>query len=152
MDRLGAEFWFNISNFDMSPLGMTVFSENLDAALRRLKVMMRDLTFSKELLNRERARIIDDFEDYIDDNARQQSFFAITCTNTIRTGARGTRTALENLTARDLQHFWDQTLRAKVLFFYVISDLSKSEIDRSLRVMTYNRVRDGFPTTSPAKT
>ena len=56
----------------------------------------------------------------------------------------GTRTALENLAAQDLQQFWDQTLRAKVLFFRVTSDLSKSEIERSLRVMTDNRPRDGF--------
>ena len=60
MDRLGAEFWFNISDRYVT-VGLTVFSENLDAALKHLKVMMRDLTFSKELLKRERARIIDDF-------------------------------------------------------------------------------------------
>ena len=48
------------------------------------------------------------------------------------------------MTAQDLQQFWDQTLRAKVLFFRVTSDLSKSEIERSLRAMTDNRPRDGF--------
>ena len=143
MDRLGAEFWFNISNFYVT-VGLTVFSENLDAALRRLKVMMRDLTFSKELLNRERARIIDDFEDYIDDRETTE-LFRYHLYKYHKDRRRGTRTALENLTVQDLQEFWDKTLRAKVLFFYVISDLSESEIERSLRVMKYNRVRDGFP-------
>ena len=66
MDRLGAEFWFNISDRYVT-VGLTVFSENLDIALKRLKAMMEDLEFSEELLNRERARIIDDFEDYVDD-------------------------------------------------------------------------------------
>ncbi len=142
MDRLGAEFWFNISNRYVT-VGMTVFSENLDAALKHLKVMMRDLTFSKELLNRERARIIDDFEDYIEDNATTE-IFRYHLYKSDRDRREGTLTALENLTAQDLQQFWDQTLRAKVLFFRVTSDLSKSEIERSLRVMTHNRIRDGF--------
>lgn len=142
MDRLGAELWFNISNL-YTTVNLTVFSENLDAALRHLKAMMEDLRFSEELLNRERARIIDKFEDYIDDHD---------VTETLRHHLYkydedrrvGTRTALENLTAQDLQQFWDQTLRAKVLFFRVTSDLSKSEIERSLRVITDNRPRDGF--------
>ena len=124
-------------------VSLTVFSENLDAALRHLKAMIEDLRFSEELLNRERARIIDKFEDYIDDHD---------VTETLRYHLYkydkdrrvGTRTALENLTAQDLQQFWDQTLRAQVLFFRVTSDLSKSEIERSLRVMTDNRHRDGF--------
>ena len=142
MDRLGAELWFNISNL-YTTVNLTVFSENLDAALRHLKAMMEDLRFSEELLNRERARIIDKFEDYIDDRD---------VTETLRHHLYkydedrrvGTRTALENLTVQDLQQFWDQTLRAQVLFFRVTSDLSKSEIERSLRVMTDNRPRDGF--------
>ena len=141
MDRIGAEFWFNISDRYVT-VNLTVFSENLDAALRRLKVMMRDLTFSKELLNRERARIIDDFEDYVDDRGVAEIFrYHLYYGKDRREGSRKT---LENLTAQDVQHFWDQTLRAKVLFFRVTSDLSKSEIERSLRVMTHNRVRDGF--------
>ncbi|MCE2432405.1 MAG: insulinase family protein [Candidatus Latescibacteria bacterium] len=142
MDRLGAEFWFNISDRYVT-IGMTVFSENLDAALKRLKVMMEDLKFSEELLNRERARIIDDFEEYINDH-RGTEIFRYHLYKYDRYRREGTRTALENLTAQDLQQFWDQTLHAKVLFFRVTSDLSKSEIARSLRVMTYNRPRDGF--------
>lgn len=144
MDRLGAEFWFNISNFYVT-VGMTVFSENFEAALKRLKAMMRDLTFSEELLDRERARIIDDFEDYVDDHGVTE-IFRYHLYKYDKDRRRGTRTTLENLTARDLQHFWDKTLRAKVFFFYAISDLSKSKIERSLRVMTHNRPRDGFPT------
>ena len=142
MDRLGAEFWFNISDRYVT-VNLTVFSENLDAALKRLKVMMRDLAFSKELLNRERARIIDDFEEYINDH-RGTEIFRYHLYKYDRDRREGTRTALENLTAQDLQQFWDQTLRAKVLFFRLTSDLGKSEIERSLRVMTHNRVRDGF--------
>ena len=149
MDRLGAEFWFNISNRYVT-VNLTVFSENLDAALKRLKVMMRDLTFSKELLNRERARIIDDFEEYINDH-RGTEIFRYHLYKYDRDRREGTRTALENLTARDLQQFWDRTLRAKVLFFRVTSDLGKSEIERSLRVMTHNRVRDGFSPRSRPK-
>ena len=144
MDRLGAEFWFSISNLYVT-VGMTVFSENLDAALRHLKAMMGDLVFREELLDRERARIIDDFEDYIDDRETTE-FFRYHLYKYDKDRRRGTRTALENLTVRDVQQFWDKTLRAKVLFFYAISDLSESEIERSLRVMTHNRVRDGFPT------
>ena len=142
MDRLGAEFWINISNFYVT-VGMTVFSENFEAALKRLKAMMEDLKFSEELLNRERARIIDDFEDYIDDHEVTE-FFRYHLYTYDKDRRRGTRKALENLTSQDLQQFWDQTLRAKVLFFRVTSDLSKSEIERSLRVMTDNRPRDGF--------
>ena len=142
MDRLGAEFWINISSFYVT-VGMTVFSENLDAALKRLKAMMEDLKFSEELLNRERARIIDDFEDYIDDHEVTE-FFRYHLYRYDKDRRRGTRTALENLTVQDLQKFWDKTLRAKVLFFYVISDLNESEIDRGLRVMRDNRPRDGF--------
>ena len=142
MDRLGAEFWFNISDRYVT-VNLTVFSENFEAALRRLKVMMKDLTFSKELLNRERARIIDDFEDYIDDHEVTE-VFRYHLYKYDRDRWRGTRKALENLTAQDLQQFWDQTLRAKVLFFRVTSDLDKSEIERSLRVMMDNRSRDGF--------
>ena len=142
MDRLGAEFWFNISDRYVT-VNLTVFSENLDAALRRLKAMMEDLKFSEELLNRERARIIDKFEDYIDDHEVTETlrYYLYKYDEDRRIG---TRTALENLTAQDLQQFWDQTLRAKVLFFRVTSDLSKSEIERSLRVVTDNRPRDGF--------
>ena len=141
MDRLGAEFWINISDRYVT-VNLTVFSENLDAALKRLKAMMEDLKFSEELLNRERARIIDDFEDYVDDH----KVTGIFCYHLYQDKYRreGSRTALENLTAQDLQQFWDQTLRAQVLFFRVTSDLSKSEIERSLRVMTDDRPRDGF--------
>ena len=128
---------------DYVTVNLTVFSENLDAALKRLKVMIRDLKFSKELLNRERARIIDNFEDYVDDHEVTE-IFRYHLYKSDRDRREGTRAALENLTARDLQQFWDQTLRAKVLFFRVTSDLSKSEIERSLRVITHNRVRDGF--------
>ncbi len=142
MDRLGADFWFNISNRYVT-LNLTVFSENFEAALRHLKAMMEDLKFSEELLNRERARIIDDFEDYVDDH-EVIGIFCYHLYKSDRDRREGSRTALENLTSQDLQHFWDQTLRAKVLFFRVTSDLSKSEIERSLRVMTHNRVRDGF--------
>lgn len=142
MDRLGAEFWFNISNFYVT-VGMTVFSENLDVALKRLKAMMEDLKFSEELLNRERARIIDKFEDYIDDNEVTE-IFRYHLYKSDKDRRIGTRTALENLTAQDLQQFWDRTLRAKVLFFRVTSDLSKSDIERSLRVMTDDRPRDGY--------
>ncbi len=142
MDRLGAEFWFNISDRYVT-VNLTVFSENLDVALKRLKVMMEDLKFSEELLNRERARIIDDFEEYINDH-RGTEIFRYHLYKYDRDRREGTRTALENLTVEDLQQFWDQTLHAKVLFFRVTSDLSKSEIARSLRVMTYNRPRDGF--------
>ena len=142
MDRLGAEFWFNISNFYVT-VGMTVFSENLDVALKRLKVMMEDLRFSEELLNRERARIIDKFEDYIDDNMAVE-IFRYHLYKYDEDRRVGTRTALENLAAQDLQQFWDQTLRAQVLFFRVTSDLSKSEIERSLHVITHNRPQDGF--------
>lgn len=141
MDRLGAEFWFNISDRYVT-VNLTVFSENLDVALKRLKAMMEDLEFSEELLNRERARIIDDFEDHVDDH----EVTGIFCYHLYQGEYRreGSRTALENLTAQDLQQFWDQTLRAKVLFFRVTSDLSKSKIERSLRVMTDDRPRDGF--------
>ena len=142
MDRLGADFWFNISDRYVT-LNLTVFSENFEAALRHLKAMMEDLKFSEELLNRERARIIDDFEDYVDDR-EVIGIFGYHLYKSDRDRREGSRTALENLTAQDLQQFWDQTLRAKVLFFRVTSDLSKSEIERSLRVMTHNRVRDGF--------
>ena len=142
MDRLGAEFWFNISDRYVT-VNLTVFSENLDVALKRLKVMVEDLKFSEELLNRERARIIDDFEEYINDH-RGTEIFRYHLYKYDRDRREGTRTALENLTVEDLQQFWDQTLHAKVLFFRVTSDLSKSEIARSLRVMTYNRPRDGF--------
>ena len=142
MDRLGAEFWFNISDRYVT-VNLTVFSENLDAALKRLKVMMEDLIFSEELLNRERARIIDDFEDYVDDH-EVTGIFGYHLYKSDRDRREGSRKALENLTSQDLQQFWDQTLRAKVLFFRVTSDLSKSEIERSLRVMTDNRPRDGF--------
>ena len=142
MDRLGAEFWFNISDRYVT-VNLTVFSENFEAALRHLKAMMEDLTFSEELLNRERARIIDDFEDYVDDHEVTE-IFRYHLYKSDRDRREGTRTALENLTARDLQKFWDRTLHAKVLFFRVTSDLSKSEIERSLRVMTHNRPRDGF--------
>ena len=142
MDRLGAEFWSNISDRYVT-VGLTVFSENLDAALIRLKAMMEDLEFSEELLNRERARIIDDFEEYINDHHGTE-IFRYHLYKYDRDRREGTRTALENLTAQDLQQFWDQTLRAEVLFFRVTSDLSKSEIERSLRVMTNNRPRDGF--------
>ena len=141
MDRLGAEFWFNISDRYVT-VNLTVFSENLDAALKRLKAMMEDLKFSEELLNRERARIIDDFEDYVDDHEVTGIFSYHLYQGKYR--REGSRTALENLTAQDLRQFWDQTLRAKVLFFRVTSNLSKSEIERSLRVITHNRVRDGF--------
>lgn len=141
MDRIGAEFWFNISDRYVT-VNLTVFSENLDVALKRLKAMMEDLEFSEELLNRERARIIDDFEDHVDDH----EVTGIFCYHLYQGEYRreGSRTALENLTAQDLQQFWDQTLRAKVLFFRVTSDLSKSKIERSLRVMTDDRPRDGF--------
>ncbi len=141
MDRLGAEFWFNISDRYVT-VNLTVFSENLDVALKRLKAMMEDLEFSEELLNRERARIIDDFEDHVDDH----EVTGIFCYHLYQGEYRreGSRTALENLTAQDLQQFWDQTLCAKVLFFRVTSDLSKSKIERSLRVMTDDRPRDGF--------
>ena len=142
MDRLGAEFWFNISNRYVT-VGMTVFSENLDAALRHLKAMMEDLSFSEELLNRERARIIDDFEEYINDH-KGTEIFRYHLYKYDKDRRIGTRTALENLTVEDLQQFWDRTLRAKGLFFRVTSDLSKSEIERSLRVMTDDRPRDGF--------
>ena len=142
MDRLGAEFWFNISDRYVT-VNLIVFSENFEAALKRLKVMMRDLIFSEELLNRERARIIDDFEDYVDDHEVTE-IFRYHLYKSDRDRREGSRKALENLTSRDLQQFWDRTLRAKVLFFRVTSDLSKSEIERSLRVMTHNRVRDGF--------
>ena len=142
MDRLGAEFWIHISNLYVT-VNLTVFSENLDAALRHLKAMMEDLRFSEELLNRERARIIDKFEDYIDDNMAVE-IFRYHLYKYDEDRRIGTRTALENLAAQDLQQFWDQTLRAKVLFFRVTSDLSKSEIERSLRVMTDDRPRDGF--------
>lgn len=141
MDRLGAEFWFNISDRYVT-VNLTVFSENLDAALKRLKTMMEDLKFSEELLNRERARIIDDFEDYVDDHEVTGIFSYHLYQGKYR--REGSRTALENLTAQDLRQFWDQTLRAKVLFFRVTSNLSKSEIERSLRVMTDDRPRDGF--------
>ena len=120
-----------------------MFSKNFEAALRHLKVMMEDLTFSEELLNRERARIIDDFEEYINDH-RGTEIFRYYLYISDRDRREGTRTALENLTVKDLQQFWDQTLRARVLFFRVTSDLSKSEIRRSLRVITHNRPRDGF--------
>lgn len=142
MDRLGAEFWFNISDRYVT-VNLTVFSENFEAALRRLKAMMEDLKFSEELLNRERTRIIDDFEDYIDDHDVTEilRYYLYKYDEDRRVG---TRTALENLTAQDLQQFWNRTLCAKVLFFRVTSDLSKSEIERSLRVMTDNRPRDGF--------
>ena len=142
MDRLGAEFWVHISDRYVT-VNLTVFSENLDAALRHLKAMMEDLKFSEELLNRERARIIDDFEDYIDDNMGAE-IFRYHLYKYDEDRRIGRRKALENLMAQDVQQFWDQTLRAKVLFFRVTSDLSKSEIERSLRVMTHNRVRDGF--------
>ena len=142
MDRLGAEFWFNISDRYVT-VGLTVFSENLDVALKRLKVMMEGLKFSEELLNRERARIIDDFEEYIDDH-KGTEIFRYHLYKYDKDRRIGTRTALENLTVEDLQHFWGRTLRAKDLFFRVTSDLSKSEIERSLRVMTDNRSRDGF--------
>ena len=142
MDRLGAEFWFNISDRYVT-VRLTVFSENFEAALRHLKAMMEDLKFSEELLNRERTRIIDDFEDYIDDRGVTE-IFRYHLYKYDRDRREGTRTALENLTVEDLQQFWDQTLRARVLFFRVTSDLSKSEIERSLRVMTHNRPRDGF--------
>ena len=142
MDRLGAEFWFHISDRYVT-VSLTVFSENLDAALRQLKVMMRDLTFSKDLLDKERARIIDKFEDYIDDNMGTE-IFRYHLYKYDEDRRIGTRTALENLTVEDLQQFWDQTLRAQVLFFRVTSDLSKSEIERSLHVMTDDRPRDGF--------
>lgn len=142
MDRLGAEFWFNISDRYVT-VGLTVFSENLDAALKRLKAMMEDLKFSEELLNRERARIRDDFEDYVDDHDITEVFRYHLYYDKDRQRI-GSRTAVENLTAQDLQQFWDQTLCAQVLFFRVTSDLSKSEIERSLRVMTDNRPRDGF--------
>ncbi len=142
MDRLGAEFWFNISDRYVT-VNLTVFSENLDAALRHLKAMMEDLKFSEELLNRERARIIDDFEDYVD-NHDITEVFRYHLYEYEKDQRIGSRTALENLTAQDLQQFWDQTLRAQVLFFRVTSDLSKSEIERSLRAMTDNRLRDGF--------
>lgn len=142
MDRLGAEFWFNISNRYVT-VNLTVFSENLDAALRQLKAMMEDLRFSEELLNRERARIIDDFEEYINDH-KGTEIFRYHLYKYDKDRRIGTRTALENLTVEDLQQFWDRTLRAKGLFFRVTSDLSKSEIARSLRVMTRNRPRDGF--------
>ena len=141
MDRLGAEFRFNISDRYVT-VNLTVFSENLDAALKRLKAMMEDLKFSEELLNRERARIIDDFEDYVDDHEVTGIFSYHLYQGKYR--REGTRTALENLTVEDLRQFWDQTLRAKVLFFRVTSNLSKSEIERSLRVMTGDRPRDGF--------
>ena len=142
MDRLGAEFWFNISDRYVT-VNLTVFSENFEATLRRLKAMMEDLKFSEELLNRERTRIIDDFEDYIDDHDVTEilRYYLYKYDEDRRVG---TRTALENLTAQDLQQFWNRTLCAKVLFFRVTSDLSKSEIERSLRVMTDNRPRDGF--------
>ena len=142
MDRLGAEFWFNISDRYVT-VNLTVFSENLDVALKRLKVMVEDLRFSEELLNRERARIIDKFEDYIDDNEVTE-IFRYHLYKFDKDRREGTRTALENLTAQDLQQFWDRTLRAKVLFFRVTSDLSKSDIERSLRVMTNDRPRDGY--------
>ena len=142
MDRLGAEFWFNISNRYVT-VNLTVFSENLDAALRHLKAMMEDLRFSEELLNRERARIIDDFEKYINDH-KGTEVFRYHLYKYDKDRRIGTRTALENLTVEDLQQFWDQTLRAQVLFFRVTSDLSKSEIERSLHVMTDDRPRDGF--------
>ena len=141
MDRIGAEFWFNISDRYVT-VNLTVFSENLDVALKRLKAMMEDLEFSEELLNRERARIIDDFEDHVDDH----EVTGIFCYHLYQGEYRreGSRTALENLTTQDLQQFWNRTMCAKVLFFRVTSDLSKSEIERSLRVMTDNRPRDGF--------
>ena len=142
MDRLGAEFWFNISDRYVT-VRLTVFSENFEAALRHLKAMMEDLKFSEELLNRERTRIIDDFEDYIDDRGITE-IFRYHLYKYDRDRREGTRTALENLTVEDLQQFWDRTLRARVLFFRVTSDLSKSEIERSLRVMMHNRPRDGF--------
>ncbi len=142
MDRLGAAFWFNISDRYVT-VGLTVFSENLDAALKRLKAMMENLKFSEELLDRERARIIDDFEEHINDH-KGTEIFRYHLYKYDKDRREGTRTALENLTAADVQKFWDRTLRAKVLFFRVTSDLSKSEIERSMRVMTDNRVRDGF--------
>ena len=142
MDRLGAEFWFNISDRYVT-VNLTVFSENLDAALRHLKAMMEDLRFSEELLNRERARIIDDFEEYINDY-KGTEIFRYHLYKYDKDRRIGTRTALENLTVEDLQQFWDRTLRAKVLFFRVTSDLSKSEIERSLHMMTDDRLRDGF--------
>ncbi len=142
MDRLGAAFWFNISDRYVT-VGMTVFSENLDAALKRLKAMMENLKFSEELLDRERARIIDDFEEHINDH-KGTEIFRYYLYKYDKDRREGTRTALENLTAADVQKFWDRTLRAKVLFFRVTSDLSKSEIERSLRVITHNRSRDGF--------
>ena len=100
MDRLGAEFWFNISDRYVT-VNLTVFSENLDAALKRLKVMIRDLTFSKELLNRERARIIDNFEDYVDDHEVTE-IFRYHLYKSDRDRREGTRAALENLTAQRL--------------------------------------------------
>ena len=142
MDRLGAEFWFNISDRYVT-VNLTVFSENFETALKCLKAMMEDLIFSEELLNRERARIIDDFEDYVDDH-EVTGIFGYHLYKSDRDRREGSRKALENLTSQDLQQFWDRTLRAKVLFFRVTSDLSKSEIERSLRVMTDNRPRDGF--------
>lgn len=142
MDRLGAEFWIGISDRAVT-VGITAFSENLDAALRRLKEMLDALTFSEALLNRERARIIDDFEDHIDDH-KNTEIFRYHLYDSEEDKRRGTRTALENLTAGDLQRFWDQTLRAKVLYFRVTSDLGATDIERHLQVIAHGRPRDGF--------
>ena len=142
MDRLGAEFWINISDRAVT-VGIATFSENLDAALRRLKKMLDNLTFSEALLDRERARIIDDFEDHIDDREMTETF-RYHLYEAEEDRRRGTRTALENLTAEHLQRFWDQTLRAKVLYFKVTSDLGAADIERHLQVIAQGRPRDGF--------
>jgi len=141
-DRLGAYVQFRVSDLDVT-VKIRVFSENLDETLMLVHTLLEDLHFDDDALNQNRTQIMSVFEKYVDNKSLSSVLIDRLFSN--KENRRiGTRQGIARVTADDLNTYVLKTRQAKVLYFKVVSDLDKAQIEKSLKIFTDRRLQDGF--------
>lgn len=142
LDRLGGGIHFLASDLDVT-VKVRAFSENLQEVLSLVHGFLTSLQFTDGEVAQNRQVSIESLEQYIagtkDVALLRNYLFALQADRRI-----ATRQGIELVTALDLNRYVQQTLHAEVLYFKVISDLSKKEITQCVRIFTEARLQDGF--------
>ena len=144
LELLGASVETHVSETDFF-ISIWCFSRNLEKVLNLVATVIAQANFSEAELATVKRQEFNNMEAALQEPDRVLAAsheYVVYGMNSY--GKFGSRAAIDRITRNEVKTFFSNVRAARVVFFTVISDLSRSDIERQLQFFSSNRIRDGF--------
>lgn len=142
LEALGTDIDFH-TYYEYQEISIASLSTNFAASVRILNDLIRSMTVTDLTLEESKTKLLESYERVVDSGDHDiQRNFALS--RTVGVGRWFSREAMKRITIAEVRRNLAGLLNAEVVFFKAISDLDSTEVEESLRPITFDRRTGGF--------